>query len=350
VFTTISTDSPLASRMRIVTDIDGLERVAPPGTFVTAFSAQSFPARWNRNLHLLKAALRADYLIIHFSLVEVLCFTMVLFVIPFQRCRLVTLDFFVIEPPRRLRPLVCWSLSRIDQMLVYFRDSSRFEDLYHLSGSKFRYVPFKVNQLEKVQNTEVFDGGYVFVGGRSRRDFRTLFEAVKELPYRVKVLTAREPDINPHGSSLAGLTPPPNVDIFYNDIDVDFFLKLMSGARLIVLPIIKEAGIQAGIAVYLAAMALRKCVIISEAPGVSDVLLDRQAHIVPSGDALALRDAIQTLWQDEQMRQQYADAGYHYAMGLGGDDELRRSILRAVDSLTDFRTQPRCPLASAAKS
>ena len=327
--------------MRIATDIDGLERVAPRDVSITTFPAEKFPSRWNRNLRLLKVAFTADYLIIHFSLVEVLFFTVSLFIVPFHRCRLVTLDFFVIAPPAWLRSFVRWSLSRIDEMLVYFRDGSPFEKLYGLPKGKFHYVPFKVNKFEKVRRTEVFDGGYIVVAGRSRRDFRTLFAAVQELPYPVKVLTAREHDINPHGSSLAGIACPSNVEIFYNDTDVDFFLKLMAGARLVVLPLLKGAGIQAGIAVYLVAMALHKCVIISEAPGVSDVLLDGQAHIVPPGDASILRDAIQRLWRDDRLRQQYADAGYRYAISLGGDDELRRSILRSINCLTDMHLEPR---------
>ena len=317
--------------MRIATDIQGIERVAPPGISVNSFSRENFPARWPRNLRLLKAALRADYLVIHFSLVEVLFFATLLFVIPFARCRLVTLDFFVLSPAW-LQPLVRWSLRRTYKMLVYFRDSSRFQQIYDLPPEKFQYVPFKINQLESVQATQIRDEQYLFVGGRSRRDFKTLFEAVKCLPYPVKILTAKEPEINPHGSSLAGLNPPPNVTIFYNDTDTQFFLQLMSGARLVVLPILKESKIQAGIAIYLAAMALRKCVIISEAPGVNDVLLEGQACIVPPGDVAALRGAIETLWSDDALRQQYADAGYRYAIPLGGDDELRRSVLRAIQA------------------
>jgi glycosyltransferase involved in cell wall biosynthesis len=97
-----------------------------------------------------------------------------------------------------------------------------------------------------------------------------------------------------------------------------------------VLPIVKDSGIQAGIGVYLLSMALRKCVIISEAVGVSDVLLDGQACIVPPGDVRALSDAIHKLWIDDSLREKYAEAGYRYATPLGGEDALRRSILHAI--------------------
>src|SRR5581483_11023911 len=153
--------------------------------------------RWGRNFRLLRGALGADWLVINFSLPEVLFFTIWLYAIPFHRCRLATLDFFVVRPRSWMRPLVRWALRRIDLLLVYFRDSSKFQVLYGISTNRFRYIPFKVNSWELVQKAAIRDEGYIFVGGRSRRDFRTLFEAVRALPYAVKILTAREGDINP---------------------------------------------------------------------------------------------------------------------------------------------------------
>ena len=243
---------------------------------------------------------------------------------------MVTLDFFIAKPAQWQRPLFNWSLRRVYKMLVYFRDSTRFQRLYRLPASAFQYIPFKINSWERVQTAAVSDQGYIFVGGRSRRDFRTLFEAVKDLEWPVKVLTGREADLTPHGSSLAGLVPPANVEIFYNDSDAARFVELMANARLVVLPIIRDTPVQAGIGVYLLGMALGKCVIISEAPGVSDVLLDRQACIVPGGDATALREAIVQLWTDERLRNEYAARGYRYATPLGGEDHLRASVLRAI--------------------
>jgi glycosyltransferase involved in cell wall biosynthesis len=60
------------------------------------------------------------------------------------------------------------------------------------------------------------------------------------------------------------------------------------------------------------------------------VLLDGQACIVPPGDVRALGDAIRKLWLDDALREKYAEAGYRYATPLGGEDALRRSILRAI--------------------
>jgi glycosyltransferase involved in cell wall biosynthesis len=311
--------------MRMVSDIDGLERAAGPGARVVVCSHQSCPNRWKRNLRLLRAARSAEYLVIQFSLIEVVFFAALL-----GRCRLVTLDFFVVRPPKWQLPVIRWALGRVYKLLVYFRDSASFEAKYGLPRSRFEYVPFKVNSWELIREAVISDGGYIFVGGRSRRDFATLFEAVKDLPYPIRILTAHEPELLPHGSSLAGLQVPANVEISYKDTDKKLYVELMANARLVVLPIVKDSAVQAGIGVYIMGMALRKCVIISEGLGVSDVLQPHQACIIPPGSVSALRDAIERLWNDDERRAAYADAAYAYATPLGGEDNLRASILRAI--------------------
>jgi glycosyltransferase involved in cell wall biosynthesis len=323
--------------LRIVSDIHVLERAGTPGVEIIAYSATTHPRQWRRNLRLLWRALRADYLVVHFSFAEVLFFTTALFLIPFHRCRVITLDFFVSVPRQWLPPIIRFALRRVALLLVYFRDRTRFQDVYGVPPSKFRFVPFKVNAWELVQTVPVTDQGYIFVGGRSRRDFRTLFEAVKDLPYPVKVLTAHEADIRPHGSTMEGLTPPQNVSIFYNDTDATVFVNMIAGARLVVLPITKETRIQAGISVCLQALALRKCVIVSEALGISDVLTNGEVCTVPPGDASALRAAIQALWDDSELRRRYGEAGHRYAWPLGGEDDLRRKIVDAVIEFDDER-------------
>jgi glycosyltransferase involved in cell wall biosynthesis len=316
--------------MKIVSDIHGLDRVAPPGDIVTVFSAEITPGRWKRVWRLLRASLSADYLVIHFSLYEVLLLTTALSLVPGCRCRLVSLDFFAINPPAWLLPWVRWCFQRTAVMLVYFKDSRRFEEFYRLPKGHLRHIPFKVNSWDKVQRAVPVEEPYVFVGGRSRRDFRTLFEAVAELPVSVKVLTAREPDLTPHGSSLEGLSVPKNVEILYNDSDPAFFVQLMSRAKLVVLPIRKDAAVQAGIGVCLLGMALGKCVIVSEALGISDVLDPRDAVVLPAGDVELLRKAIARYWDDGVARGEIAARAKEFAWSLGGEDQLRTNILQAV--------------------
>jgi len=166
----------------------------------------------------------------------------------------------------------------------------------------------------------------IFSGGKTRRDFDTLFAAVKGLPYPVKVATTSNRDIIPHGSFIDEETAPANVEVIRLDGTPEEFISMMASSRLVVLPITPEIC-GAGISVYLQAMALRKCVIISAGPGAEDVLTSGQAVIVPPSDPVALRASIERAFNDAEYHQQVAQSGYEWANSLGGDEQLFASIL-----------------------
>ena len=313
----------------VTTNIAGLERVAPPGMTIRSYPPAQIPNRWLRNLRLFWSARRSDHLVLDFELRDVAFFAVLFSVLPATRCRLTTLDLFVGEPQESALRFIRWSMRRVDRLLVYFRDTQHFGRLLGVPAAKFRYVPFKINAIQRIREMTPSEEGYIFCGGRSRRDFRTLFEAVTDLPYPVKVVTCAESEMVRHGSSMNGLSTPSNVEIIRRDTDEAFFLDCMARATLVVLPTLKDNLTQAGIGVYLQAMALRKCVVISSGLGVGDVLTD-QAVLVPPGDVAELRSAIVRLWTDDSLRAAYADRAYRYAMPLGGEDELYRSILAAL--------------------
>ena len=113
--------------MRITTDIEDLDRMAPPPWTVRVHSAQKCPAMWKRLALLARDAVRSDYLVIHFEFVPVLVLGLFL---PFTRCRLVTLDFFIPVLKRWMKPLVGVALRRVFRLLVYFRNPDVFVHRY----------------------------------------------------------------------------------------------------------------------------------------------------------------------------------------------------------------------------
>jgi hypothetical protein len=77
-------------------------------------------------------------------------------------------------------------------------------------------------------------------------------------------------------------------------------------------------------------MYLKRCVILSEGPGASDMFRD-EAILVPPGDPDALCSAILKAWHDEEYRRGFEDRGHAYALSLGGERELiERIILSAA--------------------
>jgi glycosyltransferase involved in cell wall biosynthesis len=319
--------------MRIVTDIEDLDREAPADVGVFVYGERSTPSRWLRLAKIYWRSWRCDYAVLHFDPPSALLLGLLLWATPFRHCRLVTLDLFVDENQwagRRMRAsLYRFLLRRIHLFLVFVRDTSRHQELFGLPADRFRYIPYKINAYPLIRQTTPADDGYIFCGGRSRRDFATFFAAVEPIGYPVKLIAGPESVLRQNGSSLNGLSIPTNVDVLSGDSSVEFFVKTMARGRLVVIPILKNVLTQAGIAVYMMGMALRKCVIVSSGPGVSDVLED-QAIVVPAGDPEALRRAVVSAWENPELRRAVAARGFAYATSLGGTDALRRSILKEV--------------------
>jgi len=272
-----------------------------------------------------------DYLLLNGSSRTMMVLAFLKVIIPFNRCKLVSLDL-VLRKPRffrdrllQLAEIVLYK--KIHLYLEYFRNTSEYQRLFGMKPEKFRYIPFKVNSYEIIVNTKLSDEGYIFCGGRSLRDFATLIEATKDLQYPVKIVTGSNHELVRHDSCLLDeVTLPANVEVVRHDFDQVSFVRLIAASRLAVLPLKRATIAAAGISVYMMCMALKKCVIISDLPGVGDVLTGNQAIIVPPEDPEALREAIVKAYNDDVYRNEIAKNGYEYAIKLGGEKQLVDSV------------------------
>ena len=140
-------------------------------------------------------------------------------------------------------------------------------------------------------------------------------------------------EITKHGSALSTNNPPKNVDIVRHDGERKSFLEHISGASLVVLPVLKGNISATGISVYLSSMALGKCVIISSGPAVDDVVPTDAAITVPPEDIAALTSAIKTTLDDHNLREKTAAAGKAYALSLGGEKNLYANLINQLKEL-----------------
>ena len=324
------------STLRIVTDIETLPAVHPAGLAVET-SCVSAAQTLAGKFRLLLRSFSCDYLLVRFEPAVVLPLCLLKLLWPFQRSRLVTLDLFISPASGGWRSRLHLALTRlllrqVHLFLVHVKDTSRYQRHLRAAPGRFQYVPYKVNHYPMVSAMQTADDGYIFCGGLSRRDFVTLFEAVRGLPCKVMVVTVSNEVLVRHGTVLDEDSAPPNVEVVRTDGSLPPFLRYMARARLVVIPIQKDILTQAGIAVYLLAMALRKCVIISSGPGVEDVLENDQAIIVPAADSQSLRSAIERAYVDDEWRKRFEESGYRYAQSLGGDDRFLAGLLRQLAS------------------
>lgn len=138
-------------------------------------------------------------------------------------------------------------------------------------------------------------GEYALSVGMERRDYRSLEQAGRSLPYRFHV-------VGSGFSNGAGFAPAeylPGGENFTvgTGYSVRALRSLYADARLVVVPL-HRSTYAAGVTALLEAMAMGKAVVTTASPGILDYTRDgRIGRVVPVGDVAALRQAIAELWE-----------------------------------------------------
>jgi glycosyltransferase involved in cell wall biosynthesis len=251
---------------------------------------------------------------------------------PFQRCRLVSADIMFVRPATWLDRIKAWSwkvlLRRVDHFVHFFKDLDGYRRYFGIGPDRSTFVPFKVNCWEKIPPAEDLssDGEYVLIGGRSLRDLDTFAAAMRQVPYP-GVLLYHDPRLMRDNGTALPLGLPDNVRAVEDDGSIGSWLDHLRRAKLVVLALLPDSIRAIGVSACLNAMALKKCVVISDGPTTRGVISD-EALVVPPGDPAALAGAIRRAWEDGALREKTAAAGRKYAELAGGEERLLQDLVR----------------------
>lgn len=293
--------------------------------------------------------LRADVVILNTDQKRLMIAGLLRWLMPFARFRLVSVDL-ILRPRKTFKDrlkIFCQRIlfSRVDRFVLYFKNLRGYQEFYGIGPERLAHVPFKVNDWEKIQLRPRTGPGedYVMCAGRTMRDVNTFVEAIRLSGCPGLLHQQKAEDMAKHGTVGWNGELPPNLKMVIDDsYQHEVFLDFIAQARLVVIPRFRNDIGPAGIATYLVAMALNKCVIISEGPGAEDVLTD-QAAIVPAEDVARLAEEIKSLWNDETRRTAIASRGYQYAMSLGGEQRLLSDIVRvSIEGVASKRAEVLC--------
>lgn len=175
---------------------------------------------------------------------------------------------------------------------------------------------------------EATDDPFVFATGSGFRDYRTFFDAVGKLGVKTKVVAG--PRV------LAGLTPPPNVEIL-DGVDREGIHRLVRQATVNVLPMHND-GVTAGLITMAEAFRHGRSLVVSDRQGIDDyVQHDENALLVPLADADAMAESIQAVMDDSTLRGRL-NKGALAAGDLRHTDEAAgRRLVEVLDSVLDAR-------------
>lgn len=256
------------------------------------------------------------------------------------RVKLVSVDLILrhpMTPKDRLKALVRRLLFlQVDHFLLYFKDLSGYSRFYGITPARSAYIPCKVNGWDQIlkRPPDPGEGDHVLCAGRTMRDLGTFVEAMRRCGCP-GLLVQQNPTLLAENGTDSWTGPlPENLTLLVDQGNAfETFVGYLARARVVVIPRFRHDISASGISTYLLAMLLRRPVVISEGPGVSDLLVD-EAVIVPVEDPDALAQGISRLWSDPVLREDVVERGYRYAASLEGEERLYRNILQgALDAL-----------------
>jgi hypothetical protein len=219
-----------------------------------------------------------------------------------------------------------WWLRAVDRVCygyVIFSEVDResYARVFGVPIEKMHAIPYCTTLSNS--NLELHDGGFIFAGGDSLRDYRQLLAALEGLPYKVFIATNIRDQFSGHASD-GRLTIRPTTH--------EEFRELMATASVHVLPLATGFVRSVGHQTYLNGMALGKPVIVTDQRGTREYIESGVDGItVAPGDSAALRQWIVKLMESPQLRTQIGARARLTAARFTGSAHLARLLGLAVD-------------------
>ena len=136
---------------------------------------------------------------------------------------------------------------------------------------------------------------YIFSGGGTLRDFRSLIRAVDGLDIRLDLVTFSPESLGADGDL------PENCRIHWR-MPLERFLSIMAGSLFVAVPLRANAA-TGGHTTIAQALCLGKAVVTTRGAGVEDYVSDgEEGLLVDAGDVAGYRTALRTLIEDETLR------------------------------------------------
>lgn len=188
---------------------------------------------------------------------------------------------------------------------------------------KLAFVPFHTDP-KFTQRPPVKEEPFVLAAGRTFRDYPTLVAAVTGTDLAVTIVAGRR--------SFEETTLPPNVTVLF-DLPLPELIGLIGRASIVVLPL-QPREISTGQSVLLEAMAMGKAVVVTSVAGTVDYLTHMQTGLlVPPHDPVALREALQVLAGDGDLRRRIGEAGRADVLRKYLPDHYFREVCRILRDL-----------------
>lgn len=196
---------------------------------------------------------------------------------------------------------------------------SRYVEQYRFDRKRFFlledcYSNFGIELLRKGDDYPQ-DGGYVFCGGTTYRDWHLFVETARRCPHIPFIGVARK--------QLFNETPLPENLTIYFDLDNASFNEYLRRCRLLFMPLTVDT--QGGQIVIFSAGLLKKPVVTTDTLTIRTYMDDpADGRIIPRGDVEAAVEAVSTLYADEALRRRLGASLYARIRRFSPENFYRR--------------------------
>jgi hypothetical protein len=222
----------------------------------------------------------------------------------------------------RLKMLfIKFCLRRIDLVIVSSRvEARKFAQVFQIPDDKICFNPLGIEPINMAPKS----GGYIFSGGRSNRDYKTLCGAAEGLDVPVRIIAQK--------FNLEGVSVPQNVAVQYGVFGGEFD-RGIAEAKIVVVPLDRPDE-SSGQLVLLNAMVLGKAVIITDNEAVRDYVDDQEnVLLVAPHDPVALRHAITRLLRDDSLRRSLGENARRKVLGQFMFEKTMKQLVARLSQL-----------------
>lgn len=216
-------------------------------------------------------------------------------------------------------------LSRIDRFVVHTTvEIEEYASQLGLPEDRFQFVPLQYGATIETESPGI-DEPYVFTTGSGYRDYDTFFHAIEKLGYRTLVLAGPR--------ALAGLTPPPNVEII-DSMSKEQIRRHVRHATVNVVPL-RTVGLTAGLVTFVECLRHGRGVVSTARSGVEDYLIDGHNSLLAlPGNAESLASRIEAVWTDPELRAKLDTNALAFGNAHCTDEAAARSLVEVLDGVT----------------
>ena len=232
---------------------------------------------------------------------------------------------FTTLPRGAHRSLMASAFDRVDRFITYSTmERSLYAEYFDIDLNRIDVVLWGVGHpTVDPPDVPLEPGDYICALGGNARDYRTLFAAMERVP-EIPLVAVLRPE------NIAGLKVPPNVRL-HSNVSHGKANNILAFSKFMVLPL-AGSDVPCGHVTLVAAMYLKKAVIITNSLGVADYVADGvNSLLVPVADPDVLAQRIRELWTDPRRAEQLGMAGHDFALTNCSEkqiiDHLRQVLL-----------------------